>query len=216
MEPVTKPQRDGGKPMIKCIILIALTLFGATALAQATTAPYHFNYKVLEASGDLNKDNLPDKVIVTQDTLHENAPYRLQVFFKQPNGKSRLIVTSYKIIAPQYPDGRDGYDTGNRFSDVTIIKGVLSVNYELLRGHFEHKFRYRNGNFELIGYTEGQSNGRGEMYYIDFNLSTGVKHVEVANYETDSTISNKKTKRIIRPLPKLQDIEPFINDHYLR
>ena len=35
----------------------------------------------MEVEGDLNKDSLPDKAIVTQDTLNENAPYRLTGVF---------------------------------------------------------------------------------------------------------------------------------------
>lgn len=201
---------------MKQLALIILILFQLISFAQTNTENYNFSHKIIEVTGDLNKDNLLDKVIVTQDTVNENAPYRIQIFFNQPNGKSKLIVTSTKIIEPQYPDGRNGYKTGNGFSDVTIKKGTLSVNFELLRGHFEHKFRFQNGNFELIGYTEGQSNGRGEIYFIDFNLSTGNKIVKIENYETDKIISNKKSKLIIRPLPKLQDIEPFENDDYLR
>ncbi|ENA1802989.1 hypothetical protein ABF179_002410 [Flavobacterium psychrophilum] len=201
---------------MKQISLIVLILFEINSFAQTNTENYNFCHKIMEIAGDLNKDNLLDKVIVTQDTLNENAPYRIQVFFKQPNGKLKLVVTSTKIIEPQYPDGRNGYKTGNGFSDVTIEKGILSVNFELLRGHFEHKFRFQNGNFELIGYTEAQSNGRGEIYYVDFNLSTGIKIEKIENYETDKIVSNKKSKIIIRPLPKLQDIQPFENDDYLR
>ena len=201
---------------MKKLTLIILILFELNGFAQTSTENYNFSHKIREVIGDLNKDNLLDKVIVTQDTLNENAPYRIQIFFNQPNGNSKLIVTSTKIIEPQYPDGKDGYKTGNGFSDVTIKKGILSVNFELLRGHFEHKFRFQNGNFELIGYTEGQSNGRGEIYYVDFNLSTGIKIVKVENYETDTIVSNEKSKLIIRPLPKLQDIQPFENDDYLR
>jgi hypothetical protein len=201
---------------MKQLTLIVLILFGINSFAQTNTENYNFSHKIIEIAGDLNKDNLLDKVIITQDTVYENAPYRIQVFFKQANGKSKLIVTSTKIIEPQYPDGRNGYKTGNGFSGVTIEKGILSVNFELLRGHFEHKFRFQNGNFELIGYTEGQSNGRGEIYYVDFNLSTGIKIVKIENYETDKIVSNKKSKLIIRPLPKLQDIQPFENDDYLR
>jgi hypothetical protein len=40
--------------------------------------------------------------------------------------------------------------------------------------------------------------------------------VKIENYETDTIVSNKKSKLIIRPLPKLQDIQPFENDDYLR
>ena len=161
----------------------------------------------------MNKDSLPDKVIVTQDTLNENAPYRLQVFFKETNGQFKLIVTTTKIIEPQYPDGRDGYRTDD-FSDVTINKGVLSVYFQLLRGHCEHKFRYQNGNFELIGFSEAYSDGQGVMSTNDFNLSTGIRIEKSERYDIEKILSYKKKKILIRPLPKLQDITPFENELY--
>lgn len=83
---------------------LLLTLFTSTYLysnTQTVTTNYNFNHKVMEVEGDLNKDSLPYKAIVTQDTVNENAPYRLQVFFKEPNGKYKLIVTSTRIIEPQ-------------------------------------------------------------------------------------------------------------------
>jgi hypothetical protein len=199
---------------MKRLILTIFILFHLDSFAQTNTISYNFDYKVMEVAGDLNKDNLPDKVIVTQDTLNENAPYRLQVFFKEPSGQFKLIVTSTKIIEPQYPDGRDGYRTGNGFSDVTIDNGVLSVNFQLLRGHFEHKFRFQNGNFELIGFSEVYSDGLGVMTTTDFNLSTGTRIEKSERYDTDKVLSNTKKKILIRPLPKLQDIMPMENELY--
>lgn len=152
--------------------------------------------------------------LVTQDSLHEFAPYRLQVFFKQPNGQYKLVVTSTKIIEPQYPDGRDGYSTGNEFGEVSINKGVLGIRFDLLRGNFEHKFRYQHGHFELIGYTSYSSDGQGVMESIDFNLSTGVRIEKLQRYDTDKLISSKTKKILIRPLPKLQDIVPLENEWY--
>ena len=186
-------------------------LFQLDSVAQTDTTNYSFDHKIMEVAGDLNNDNLPDKAIVTQDTLNENAPYRLQVFFKEPNGQFKLIATSTKIIEPQYPDGRDGYQTGNGFSSVTIENRVLSVNFELLRGHFEYKFRFQNGNFELIGFSEVYSDGRGVMTTTDFNLSTGVRIEKSERYDTDKVLSITKKKILIRPLPKLQDITPMEN-----
>lgn len=199
---------------MKRFILPIFILFQLDSFAQTDTISYNFDHKIMEVVGDLNKDNLQDKVIVTQDTLSEKAPYRLQVFFKEPNGQFKLIVTSAKIIEPQYPDGRDGYRTGNGFSDVTIRNGVLSVNFELLRGHFEHKFRFQNGNFELIGFSEVYSDGHGVMTTTDFNLSTGIRIEKSERYDTDKILSNTKKKILIRPLPKLQDITPMENELY--
>ena len=196
------------------IILTILFLFQLDSFAQTITKDYNFTHKIMEISGDLNKDSLPDKVIVTQDTLNENAPYKLQIFFKEPNGQSKLIVTSIKIIEPQYPQGRDGYRTGNGFSDVTIKNGILSLNFELLRGHYEHKFRFQNGNFELIGFSEVSSDGHGVMQTTDFNLSTGIRVEKSERYDSDKILSNKKKKILIRPLPRLQDVAPMDNDLY--
>jgi hypothetical protein len=199
---------------MKPLLLTILILSNLNSYTQTAPANYNFNHKVMEVVGDLNKDSLPDKAIVTQDTLNENAPYRLQVFFKEPNGNYKLIVTSTKIIEPQYPDGRDGYSTGNEFGEISINKGVLSVRFDLLRGNFEHKFRYQKGNFELIGYSEVSSNGQGEMTTIDFNLSTGIRIEKLERYDTDKLLSYKKKKILIRPLPKLQDIKAMDNELY--
>lgn len=199
---------------MKQLLLIFLIIFQLDSFAQTDTSKLNFDHKVMEVEGDLNKDNLVDKVVVTQDTLNENAPYRLQIFFKEPNGRSRLIVTSTKIIEPQYPDGRDGYRTGNGFSGVTIQNAVLSVNFGLLRGHFEHKFRFQNGNFELIGFSEVYSDGQGVMTTTDFNLSTGIRIEKSERYDTDKILSNTKKKILIRPLPKLQDVIPMENELY--
>jgi len=198
---------------MKQLILTIFILLQLDSFAQTDTTNYKFDHKVIEVIGDLNKYSLPDKVIVTQDTLNENSPYRVQVFFKEPNGQFKLIVTTTKIIEPQYPDGRDGYRTDD-FSDVTINKGVLSVNFQLLRGHFEYKFRYQNGNFELIGFSEGYSDGQGVVSSTDFNLSTGIRIEKSERYDIDKILSYKKKKILIRPLPKLQDIKPFENELY--
>ena len=199
---------------MKQFILTIFISIQLTSFAQTRTADYNFDHEIREVAGDLNNDNFLDKVIVTQDTLNKTAPYRLQVFFKEPDGQFKLIVTSTKIIEPQYPNGRDGYSTGNGFSDVTIKDGVLSVNFELLRGHFEHKFRYQNGNFELIGFSKVNSGGRGVMTTTDFNLSTGIRIEKSILYDTDKVVSNTKQKILIRPLPRLKDLTPMENELY--
>lgn len=173
-----------------------------------------FTHRVTEVSGDLNRDRFPDKVVITQDTLADTAPYRLEIFFGKPDGTSKLAVTANKIIPPQYPDGRNAYDTGIGFSGVTIKNGVLSVNMELLRGHYEHKFRFQNGHFELIGFSEVSSDGHGVLESVDYNLSTGARIEKEERYGEDRVLRYKKTKVSVKPLPRLQDIVPMENGLY--
>lgn len=199
---------------MKHLIFILLIILQLDAFAQTDTSKLNFDHKIREVQGDLNKDGLIDEAAVTQDTLNENSPCRLQIFFKEPSGQSKLIATSTKIIQPQFPDGKNGYKTGNDFSDISIKNGILSVNFELLRGHFEHKFRFQNGNFELIGFSEVYSDGRGVITTTDFNLSTGIRIEKSERYDIDKVLSYEKKKILIRPLPKLQDIAPIENELY--
>jgi hypothetical protein len=174
----------------------------------------HFSVLISEVKGDLNNDQLEDKVVVKQDTINEHSPYQLQLFFAQPTGEYKLIAETTKLIEAQFQNGKNGYLDGTGFSAVTITKGILTVSIELLRGNYEHKFRFQNGNFELIGFSEGNSDGRGKLSTVDFNLTTGIRIEKLINYETDKIISKTKKKILIRPLPKLQDVVPFENDLY--
>lgn len=199
---------------MRIISLLFFIVLHIEAFGQTDTGKLKFDYVVSKVDGDLNSDGLIDRVVVSQDTANDAGPYRLQIFFKDPSGQLKLKVTSLSIVLPQYPDGRDGMRTGDGFSDVTIKAGVLSVNYELLRGHFEHKFRFQHGNFELIGYSKVNSDGLGIMTTTDFNLSTGLRIEKSERYDTDETLGNKKQKVWIRPLPRIENMTPMANSLY--
>jgi len=171
-----------------------------------------FRVLIAKVTGDLNKDNIDDEVTVTQDTLTDKRPYCISVYFKASDGSKQKIVSSFQLISPQYPEGRGGFMDGSGFNSIEIKNGILIVHNDLLRGNYQYKFRYQNNNFELIGYTYVSSDGIGSMYTTDFNLSTGVRFSKHESYETDKMFSQKTEKRLIRPLPKLQDIVPFEGD----
>ena len=196
--------------MTKFITLFFL-FFSAILFAQKD----NFNKTITKVKGDLNKDGLVDYVQVLQDTLSKTAPYKLEIYFAEANGSFKKIVSTTKAIDAQYPDGRNGYYNGNSFYKINVIKGILSIQNELIRGNFEHKFRYQNGNFELIGFSEVYSDGQGTMGTIDFNLSTGIRIKTTEPYgEENFPKTNTKKKILIRPLPKLQDFAPFENEYY--
>lgn len=195
--------------MPKFLFLFAL-LFSAILSAQN-----NFNKEITKVKGDLNKDGLIDYVQVLQDTASENAPYKLEIYFAETNGNFKKIVSVTNAIDAQYPEGRNGYHNGNSFYEITITKGILSIHNELIRGNFEHKFRYQNGNFELIGFSEVYSDGQGTMRTIDFNLSTGIRIKTTEPYgEDDFPKTNTKKKIIIKPLPKIQDFAPLKTEYY--
>ena len=179
------------------------------------SAQNNFTKEITKVKGDLNKDGLIDYVQVLQDTISETAPYKLEIYFAETNGTFKKIISTIKAIDPQFPEGRNGYYNGNSFYEITIIKGILSIHNELIRGNFEHKFRYQNGNFELIGFSQVYSDGQGTMGMVDFNLSTGVRIKTTEPYgEDDFPKTKNQTKMMIRPLPKLQDFTPFKTEYF--
>ena len=198
------------KPILFLLIFMSFSL-----VAQKSNKKDNFVVQIKKVTGDLNKDNLVDLVIVTQDTINPKAPYKLSVFFVQPNGTSKKIVSTTKAIDSQYPEGKDGYYNGQFFYDIAIEKGILTIKNELTRGNFEHKFRYQNNNFELIGFSETYSDGQGTMGTVDFNLSTGIRVSTTERYDdSDEKPTRSQKKILIRPLPKLQNFAPFTTEFY--
>ena len=60
---------------MRTLLFIILLLIQIDSFAQSGNKTDNFNYEVTKVTGDLNKDNLADKVIVSQDTLYDRAPY---------------------------------------------------------------------------------------------------------------------------------------------
>ncbi|MFC3563251.1 hypothetical protein [Pedobacter jamesrossensis] len=116
------------------------------------------------------------------------------------------------MIGAEYPNGKNGLRSEASFDTITIKNKVIAIRIQLTRGMFIHKFRYQNGNFELIGFTSVNSDGLGTMSEDDFNLSTGIKYVKAEHYATEKVLFNRKEKKLIRPLPKLQEFVPFEKD----
>jgi hypothetical protein len=197
---------------IVCLLLVITPILLMISSTQLS-AQENFNVVVSIAKGDLNKDLLADSVVVTQDTTADTSPYRLEIFFAKKGGGYQRKIRTDKAINEQLPNGKDGYRDGYGFSKVTIKGEVIDLHCQLIRGYFIHKFRYQNGNFELIGYSYRTMNPLGESF-ADFNLSTGV-YQETVEYDDPEQKGTKSRKIIkVRPLPKLQDFVPYSNDLY--
>jgi hypothetical protein len=181
--------------------------------------PLSYSQLLSHVTGDLNKDEISDSVVVSIDTLNRFHPYRLLVYFGKPGNNYELAVTADNIIEPDRPDGEEpAFLDGAGFESVTIERGVLWINGVWLRGRYEHKFRYQDGNFELIGYTSADASG-GLIYSRDFNLVTGncidKKEFIGAPEDYDPEIYKEgetRKKMLIRPLPKLQEFRPFTDE----
>ncbi len=196
------------------LLFFIAVLLPALTHSQAGSSKETFNHIILTIKGDLNKDKLPDSVIVLQDTLNNKAPYRLKIFFKNADAGYRLVIQNDSAIEAEFPDGKESMLTGSRFSYIQVKAGVLTMNTELLRGYYEYKFRYQNGYFAMIGFKQNHSDGDGNATTTEFNLSTGVQLEKIERYDTGKIISSTKKKIKINPLPNLKGFIPFSTTLY--
>lgn len=168
-----------------------------------------YNYLAGKAVGDLNKDGISDSVVVAQDTTDNTRPSRLQIFFGQADGSYTPVVTANTVIEPTYPLGSDGMDEGHRFDEVLIKNGALDIHTSLIHANVHHVFRYQNGHFELIGFSQDQLEDINTVSEEQYNLSTGqyIRYKEAPDGSGKSVVEN----RVIPAgsLPVLDNFVPF-------
>lgn len=168
-----------------------------------------FTVKVREEEGDLNKDGLTDKVMVSMDTAASTVPLKLEIFFGQSGGKLKRVLSSANIIEPQYPSGKNGKHTENQIPNFSVEDGNLIMISDIKEGQSQHTFRYKNGNFELIHLSKSFWDGKNTTKETDFNLLTGIKTEETKALGSEKPVKKNKTVMKIQTLPKLQDFRKF-------
>ena len=159
---------------MKIILSFAILLLASVSTySQTIDLKGNFNLQIRVEEGDLNNDGLNDKVVVSMDTLNEIRPLKLQIFFLQPNRTLKLIVSSIKIIEAQYPidpiDNKSKY-CGNQIPDFFIEKGNLLMISEIRNGQAEHRFQFKNDNFELIHFSQVVKEGENTTTETTFNF----------------------------------------------
>jgi hypothetical protein len=169
-----------------------------------------FNKTVFRVKGDLNKDGLTDLVIVKADTVNKYHPYKLEILFAKKDGGYQSVFSSQKSIMPRFPNGDER--TEFILEQLLVVKGVLIFTNQRIRGNMTHKFRYQNGSFELIGYTERNA-GTAQTDYTDINLSTGRKITWKEPYAKDKNTPERITFEKYSPLPRLQDFTPLASSY---
>ena len=185
---------------MKNLLTLTFFFFSLIVSSQKFNRAY-YKSTVVEVLGDLNKDKIQDKAIVKQNLNDAAMPYCLEIYFGKSVSDFVFKTASFTIIAPE----TETEYYGNGFLGIKIENGVLIIENELLRGHFEYKFRFQNAKFELIGYTYAESDGRGRIYTTDFNLLTKYIDKKEENYETNELISNTHKKVAFSKLPNLEN-----------
>ncbi len=120
-----------------------------------------------QVKGDINKDGLEDYVLIIKSTNKNKIikdEYRgeldrnrrgIIVLFKK--NQYELVVKNYDCFSSENEDG--GVYFPPELS-VEINKGNLYIHYGLGRyGYWQYTFRFKNLDFELIGYDSSSNRG---------------------------------------------------------
>lgn len=198
--------------MKKTAIILIVLFTSLNVYSQNTNLSDNFNYLIRESVGDLNKDGLLDKAIISMDTVNDTRPLRLQIFFSQANKKLKLFFSSTEIIEAMYPIEKNGKHNGSQIPDVYIEEGKLQLDF-YIKGNSRYEFTFKNGKFELIHFSHVYWNNI-DITKTEFNLITGKYMKQTEVNETSEITLKIKGEIQISPLPQLKNFKPFENKLY--
>ncbi len=163
-------------------ILIVLIATGHLSIGQ--NLPIPTDYTIVDSvSGDLDQDAVPELVVAFNkgpDNKIDGVPRQL-VIYKLKNNK----WTEWKTSDQALYGSLDGGMMGDPFGSIEIKGGILHIVHtggSSWKWSHTDKYRFQNGEFYLIGYTEYGGKPCENWREVDFNLSTG-KMIVKKEYE---------------------------------
>jgi len=200
--------------MKKLFYTFILVILQINAQAQSNGPKDNFVVKIREEEGDLNKDGIKDKALIMMDTVDETVPLKLKIYLSQHKKKPTLFFTSTGIIEPMYPVYRKGLPNEYQIPYFFIEDGYLKMISETKGGQAEHRFRFINGNFELVYFSKSTWDGKNTTTLTEFNLISGWRTEITQGLDSEKILTKKKSKSLIRPLPKIQTFKHFEKNLY--
>lgn len=202
------------------------TTENSSSIAETRKKPADFvpkGYTVFdEMHGDLNNDGSDDCILIIKGTAKENIVEDESQGKVDRNRRGMLILLNKKDnyeLAVKNTDcfSSENEDGGVYFApelSVEIKKGKLFVNYSHGRyGYWQYTFRFKNSDFELIGYDASENYGPIVNSETSINYLTKKKLVKVnvnENAEGGDEIFEEKWEdvKLEKPL-KLSAIKDF-------
>lgn len=154
-----------------------------------------------QASGDLNKDDKPDKVVIVEpaDLTSDNssAPRLLIVLLAdRESSVFKVSAVSYKSVRPRHTGGV----LGDPFEELKIERGTFVISHyagSRDRWGFTHRYRWQDGGWFLIGRTTiNHDTLSPEHHEKDENLITGRVIEKIVDKEGNKSETDKKVKPV--------------------
>ena len=190
----------------KLLILLSLTWvitgFGQAKEKQEPSDFLPKGYVLLEKiNGDINKDGIADCILLIKAT--DKANIVINRFDEKVDRNRRGIIIllnkidHYELALKNYECFTSENEDGGVYfpPELSIENGNMYVHFAHGRyGYWQYTFRYKNSDFELIGYDEG--------YKSDFSSDWVTFDEESINFLT----KKKLTKEVIEVNDKGEEI----------
>ena len=173
------------------LLFVAMLTF-AYGFAQEIATPQ--NWTVLdEVQGDLDGDHIPEKVLIynTADSTDFGKHREIRIFKKKDVTWVQLESSRTALLKSD-----DGGMMGDPYGGIDIKNAVLSIHHyggSSWKWGYTDKYRFQNGQFELIGYSSTSGKPCEEWKKVDFNISTGKINI-IKEYEDCATEEQVVTK----------------------
>ena len=197
--------------MKSMIFLLSFSLVVFTGYTQENLVPG--NYKSnKEVIGDLDKDGIPEKVVVydiiTAQNENNGINRELIIYKKQSLNWKIWKRSKYAV-----KNSEQGGMMGDPFDGVEIVKGILLINHSggsSYKWTQTDKYRFQNNQFELIGFKEFSGRPCDNWFDFDYNISSG--RIEVTNEfekceEKEPVVYKRKNEVFIHKLNALLTLE---------
>lgn len=202
------------------IALLFLLVFFSTSVASEYTIPgkgpdvkafVPAGFLIMEqAKGDLNKDGIPDVVLVLKNKAEdrknmdtEEIHRLLVIIFGVQGGGYTLSASSKEATLCKTCGGV----YGDPFASVKIVRGTIVIDHyggSRERWGYTHRWRFQEGGWFLIGLTSRtEDTGNGASEVTDTNFVTGDRTVE-KNPPSGKTRTTR-SKVPVKPLAALSD-----------
>jgi hypothetical protein len=206
------------------LALIAAIAFGQPVLKQNANDFIPKGFVLSSTSiGDLNKDGVDDKVLLVKGTdkgafvkneygeLVDRNRRGIIILFKKDN-QYEMVLKNLNCFSSENEDGGVYYAPE---LSLEMGKGNLYVNYAHGRyGYWKYTFRYRKGDFYLIGYDNSEGGAAVEKE-TSINFLSKKKQVKVNTNENaqggDEVFKETWTNITVTKLLKLREIKDFEN-----
>ncbi|SEA42371.1 hypothetical protein SAMN05443667_104162 [Flavobacterium gillisiae] len=162
-----------------------------------------------EVEGDLDEDEIPEKVIVYDTEKETDFGTERQIYiYKKNNDKWLLWNKSVGAILPS----KHGGMMGDPFEGISVEGNCIIVNHSggsREKWNYSHTFKYQSGDFQLIKAAVSYGSPCDYFMSFDYNLSNGKVNYEKETENCENEISKIEKKEMIAKLKALPSMDGF-------